>query len=305
MERLKQKDLRQYNPKLRAMVLLDNEMSNILNSPSLTSEEKMRIFNRAQTRFLSLFKSADAPARPEFEARQQFELDADELEDDEGEGEQAGIQPDLMQQEGPVSLTRTAPGSASALQGTDEFQDASALSPTLDRTSSSLPAKSWKGAIQVHWNRQPKLDSLLDLIEKNPHVMSQDSDSQLVYHGTPVTGSRFKDLVQEMFQHKKSHSTKGLEKFLSALHELKLDSSFISNSDMRSRYLGLFHPKKSQSTMSSSGEQHGFGHPPGKRPKILRFIDCNSTSIMISQVYRLAVYCVANKRLTNNNSQKE
>ena len=274
MERLKQIDLRQYNPKLRAMVLLDNEMSNILNSPSLGHEEKMRIFNRAQSRFFSLFKSADASLNSEHNARNQYEPEDGELEDDE-EDDQAGVQADLVQLEEPVSLRRPAADEATALpkqphQEADEFQDASALSPSSIRAAASLPAQGWKGAIQVHPNRQTKLLSLLDLIEKNPHVLTHDSDSQLVYHGAPVAGSKFKDLVEEMFQHKKSHSTKGLEKFLSALHELQLDSSFISNSDMKARYLHQIHPKKTRSIMGSSGEQSGFGHPPGKRPNILR-----------------------------------
>jgi len=54
LTRLKQKQLTSYNPELRAMVLLKDEMDDILMRADLSPEEKLKLFQTAQHRFASL-----------------------------------------------------------------------------------------------------------------------------------------------------------------------------------------------------------------------------------------------------------
>jgi len=54
LDRLKQKQLSSYNPELRSMAFLKDEMDQLLLRTDLSAEEKLKLFQSAQHRFDSL-----------------------------------------------------------------------------------------------------------------------------------------------------------------------------------------------------------------------------------------------------------
>ena len=61
LDRLRQKKVQSYNPTLRTLAFLDEEMDDILNRNDLTVDDKLRLFQTAQTRFKAL--SSTEPAK--------------------------------------------------------------------------------------------------------------------------------------------------------------------------------------------------------------------------------------------------
>ena len=62
LDRLKQKQLTSYQPELRSMVFLKDEMDTILNRSDLPADEKLKLFQVAQNRFASIKSTALQPA---------------------------------------------------------------------------------------------------------------------------------------------------------------------------------------------------------------------------------------------------
>ncbi len=259
LDRLKQRDLKSYNPKLKAVVLLDDEMEDILNRKDLCSEEKMKIFQQAQHRFLSLFKTLDHPALT-------------------GVSEQ--IAPSPHEQ---PALLEAVPGAAAGAPSiglpTEVQQHVLEEEPADDDdddddTARQLPANPSASDFNIPYARQRKANELLSILNKNPQLIASDRENKLLLKGQVVPGSNYRDLFRELYLRSKDHCLTGQNQFLSALHSLNIDSELISNSHCSKLY-----NSQASSSMSSSGNsqfaQSGHGRrrssstPPGHRPKIL------------------------------------
>ncbi len=237
--RLRQHDLRSYDPKLRALVTLDQEMTAVLNRTDISPEEKMTIYQQAQHRFMSLFKTIATTLQSEVPAAAPGQLDQD---DDE----------EVLAAPSAAAAPARVPAAAAAAVA-DEFVTAPTAGPSVHSFVKQLKLPS---------NREPKAFSLMEFIQKHPSLVNFDSHDRLVLNHKPIEGTKFSDLFRELYIHSHSHNIHGLEPFMHALRSLNISPNAISNSNLLD-YL------KSAAPSSQSGKGHRH-NPPGKVSKILR-----------------------------------
>lgn len=203
-DRLRQHDLRTYDPKLRVLACLDQEMTEILNRTDISPEEKMTNYQQAQHRFMALFKTIS----PAMLAAAQ-----------EPESGQSAV----------VAGAAAAPAAAAAAAAPnedDEFFNA--------QTSSGPSMHSFVKHLNLPPNREPKAFNLMENIQKHPSLIAFDSNDQLVLNNRPIVGSKFSELFRELYVHSKSHNIHGLEPFMRALHALHISPTAISNTSLHS-----------------------------------------------------------------------
>ena len=53
-QRLQERSIKEYDPKIRTMAFLQTEIDQLLSDPSLSSSDKLRLFQMAQNRLMNL-----------------------------------------------------------------------------------------------------------------------------------------------------------------------------------------------------------------------------------------------------------
>ncbi len=277
MDRLRQHDMRTYDPKMRALVQLDQEMQHVLSRRDISAEEKMAIFQQAQHRFMSLFNNWSATAQHAPAAAAAAAAD----EDDEDAAAAA-----------PVAAPEAhAPGDAAeAAHGADEFilptlrahattallgaTTASAAPPALAQATAAPSIVSFVKDLRLPTNRHDKALSLIENIQKQAALISYDHLDRLVLNGHPLPGSKFSDLFRELYIHSQEHNLTAQPEFMTALRNLHIKPTAISNSLLLpSLKLTSSPPKHPTPSSSHQAPQTGKGQtpgPPGKKAHILR-----------------------------------
>lgn len=254
-DRLRQHDMRTYDPKLRALVCLDQEMTSVLNRTDISPEEKMTIYQQAQHRFMALFKTLSYSLQNEGPAAGAAAAAADEEEAvNEPSAAPAAAAAAAAGAHGAPLAPRAQPLEPAAAAD-EEFVLASQLSPRPDAGPSM---HSFVKNLKLPPNREGKALSLLERIQKQPALVSFDSNNHLVLNNKPIQGSTFSDLFRELYIHSQSHNLRGQEEFMRALRTLQITPTEISNSQL----LSFLKPP----TQTGKGRSR----PPGSVSKILR-----------------------------------
>ena len=234
LNRLKQKQLTAYNPELRSMVFLKDEMDRILTRNDLPADEKVKLFQVAQHRFDSLKLSVQqqpiAPAKAAAAAATAEGDGAQEAEEEQGSEIEAAMD--------------AAPGPSTAVRAAAPFAAMVAALP-----------KSF----------QKKGTEMVGFFDQNKDKFGIGPAGELAIDGHVIPHSNFQDLYRYLYSTKKEPPA-GFDLFADALRDRNVSHSSISNRNA----LGHLDPFASPAAPPNLGQSgSGRARPPGKRPRIL------------------------------------
>ena len=246
INRLKSKQISQYNPEIRTMAFLQTEIEDILTRNDLTPEDKMGLFHNAQQRFSSLHRKTTEP--------------------------EAVAKPDLSSPAAPAVAAQPAAAQpaddqpvAAADPGSSQAVDVTQLTPSAKRAIDRL-------LVSVPQAHKKKAMSLLSLLSENS-LISADSKGQVIISGKRYDGSNFVDLIHGLYS-KSKKPTPALTEFGSALYELNIPRSLVVNQHLLQSSPSSSLSIKSSLTPTSSSKPaqvRAIEHkPPGGDPSVLK-----------------------------------
>ena len=255
INRLKSKQITQYDPQVRTMAFLQTEIDDILTRKDLAPESIMALFQSAQSRFHSLKRK-----------RTGEDLGPEEEQDVVAAAAQvapiaqavAGGPPPPPQMLGIPEAPAPTPPPPAPFQGIVVTQRRRTTTPTTQRTLDIIPKKHVR-----------KAEALYQVIKEHPEVLSWDEKGQMIIEGKPVKGTNITDLVHSLYTSCSTVLPRGLPQFASALETLNIPKSYIVNKKLfnivdedKPPYL----PSTSSSLKISSTSRSS---PPGDKSKPL------------------------------------
>ena len=231
LDRLRQRQLKDYNPGLKSLVNIQDQIESIINDPSHDDESKHKILCHLQEKFGYLYKkfqnsSANivAPIAPIIPVAPIEEINEGFENDNEEEGNPEGID-----------------------QGADFDDD---LFPLL-----KLPNTYRK-----------KFQLFKDFLAQHREQISSNQQNELILEGRPIPNSSMSDLLRSFYLRNQNMNLIGLENLLAKLRALKVSPHFFSHRDAK-HALKILKKKESQKGKGKSKFLQG---PPGKKPRFLR-----------------------------------
>jgi len=262
-QRMRQKQVQSYNPELRLLTRLDDDMNEILNDTTLPTDVKMRIFDHIKQRFKDV-KASTSTVRTK--VLQPIE-EVNEVEELDNEGEEESQVDEEAEEQ--------------------HYQ----LPPPQKQKARAMDAEVLEG---IQTSRQTKASGLLKKIQAHPDIISINNNNEIVLHGKTIRGSNYVDLFQSLYTHKVAQDTPegnpGHSKFLLALNEINVPASLISST---AQYAKLVELKKTTPTreedfispidspskfaldkttplsVKQGKPMKGNGVPPGKRQRMM------------------------------------
>jgi len=287
-QRLRQKQVQSYNPELRILTRLDDDMKEILNDNSVPVDAKLRIFNEIQQRIKDIKSSNQlnpSIAAAKVAADTQTEVLVEPQLQEMGVGEDAVAARQFQD----VGVGPDAPRYHDIGVGGDEVVEkapaAAAAAAPIEPKNTAFDKIVLK---YVPDNTKTKATQFLSFIQDRPDVICKNEKNEIVIKGKVIRGSNYIDLYKSMFSSHVSGSSPegavGHSQFLNALLDINIPESSISNSKQREKLIQL---KKSKSpsreefqnasdnlpgTPVTTAKQKGEGlnRPPGKHPRILK-----------------------------------
>ena len=231
LERLRQRQIKEYNPSLRTLGQIQEQIEKLFEDPDLSDEGKCKILSHLQERFgllLTQFKNSGSGLSPATDTKQlQVEIKRDHEEP-------------VADEEPAENKMVLAP------------QDASLYSIIPSLVDSKIP---------VQYAR--KFELFQEFLKEHKNEISTNDKKEVVLDGEAIAYSSFPDLLRSLYVRNQDMNLIGSQQFHTKLHELNVQPDMFSNKDTLST-LGRL-DKKSQ-----KHSQTGYGaHPPGKRPRIL------------------------------------
>ena len=280
-----EKQIRQYNPTLKVLANIYQEMDTAMGREDLLPEEKLALYKNAQQRFAKIKQSfsTSAPIIPQAttqhpEPNPLIAPIAAQQANNPNVGVATEIPDATVKTKGPTatSSTLSAPLPES---GEGVFEDA-------------LGSPQHKPVVDFNVDSKfnNKLTQLNALLSKNSSLLSFDPDNgEMICNGQQIKGSSYVHLVRSLYHTSKTHNLNGQDKFISALKELFHGNSQLAPADLieKREYLTHFSSRPSASASTStkttipSPTQHSLrsqlgkgrrfvSHPPGKKIKILK-----------------------------------
>ena len=310
LERLRQKQLKDYNPALKSLVSIQTAMESLLADPDLTDEEKHRILNVLKDKFSTLYSKikntgqlAQSPSVAILPASPQPTVGASVAAPPNVPPPPAAIPPPLVQAVQPSTTADAVPQiAAPPMNKPDEaFEDAAdtvaGVGAEPAGTQSTAETRKWPSLTEL---RLPptfgnKFQSLIDFLNVHSDVISKNAKNELVLDGAPIPNTSFNDLIRSMYVRNKQMNLTGFTNLVSKLHQLKPSLTMFSNQESLAALMNIGRPTQSTPIQSTSRslpppetkEAHGKGLakklagskkrdflktkiPPGKRAKLLR-----------------------------------
>ena len=296
LDRLQQRQLRDYSPELQSMARLQTQMAEVLARKDLSPQDKLSMLSGQQSRFDKIKKDigvlSGGPAPTPAIATPKPDHPKEKAEDDEEEEKDE----ELEEEGGEAKLDFT-------------------FTPTTKLVRQ----------IGVQPQYEQKARNLMSKIRDNPEILRASRTGEIEVNGEPVPGSNFDDLFKSMVGRKQNLNLPGIAQFLGALRQMGVRSNELSGNEVKEIYKGTkphggiqsrlaalrgneqvgteealgedkffnldegayatpkeHRPQPSTSAIprrkpaipaaaasSSKNQQSGKGYPPGKRPKIL------------------------------------
>ena len=194
LNRLRQKQIAQYNPELRTAAFLQSEIDELMSDKQMEPESKLRLLQLAQQRFTSL-RGKHAMERTSLGGiRTQMEDDV--------------IAPPVPPQQGaPLAQGHVAPSAAAQVLPAE-------TNPLID----FLPRRS-----------QDKANKLLHELKRRGAEIREDQNGQMVIADQTIIGSNYKDLLLNLYSSRKNFQPRGQDTFLDALGKANIPHAPIVN----------------------------------------------------------------------------
>lgn len=226
----REKQIRNYDPTLRNLAMLESEIDSLLKDKSMPDDAKLRIIQTSQHRFEQLASRYSGNVAKH-----------EENEVDPAAGATHAT---------PPAAAAVAPAAAAAVDDNEEEVVDEAHGHEVEDRRRILTA--------IPLRYRNKANFVLDLIDKSPNVRVDDR-LRLVLDGKTIVGSNIIDLMNSLYTPRKKFIAIGSQDFLEALRGLNIPASFVSN-----RYLS--NPSRKRVLAASSKDIL----PPGNRVRILR-----------------------------------
>ena len=249
LDRLQQRQIRDYSPELQSMVRLQSQMVDVLAQKDMSADAKIQLLNTYQSRFDKLQKetgvlrsSTTAAAVPTPEAAPVIEEEDEQAEEDE-----------------------------------DPVNEAVAV----EQVSPARRAVRTIGFEPMYENKARRL--MLKLME-NRDVLKANKNGELVVNGQVEPGTNFNNLFQSMVGRTQDLTQPGINKFLGALHQIGVKTDDLSGKELKALYAPRPPPGSVSQRLATlrndpalvephSSKQGGKGFyaasPPGKRARVL------------------------------------
>jgi len=294
--RLRQKQIRDYNPNLRALAEIKLALDDALSNAKLQPHDRNVLVNLLNHRFFSLYKGAkydgliagsapvpiaSAPIAPSIPHPT------------------AAIAPVAQEQVAAEPVVELLP---------DVAFDAQAIQPQVEAATQNEPIAQERRSMQtspplvipsmeqlkITNTYRNKFEKISDEIRKQPHKINVASSGEIVLNGKVIQNSSFTDLIRGLYIRKKGTNIHGEEAFVKVLNEINISPDLISHRVPKGMLTSLLTPTlkgtESPDEYASVGEdspeqeeeQEGEGKrskskkhslkihpPPGKRPRIL------------------------------------
>ena len=281
LERLKQRQIKEYNPVLKTLVDLQAKINTVFDDKTLSPEEKLAQLANLQSKYHSLFeKEKGTMDPPPMVAVPAVPLPPVAAAPILPPGPIAGpIAPNVLPPPQALVQAAQATGSTAATASTTGNQVGFEFMPF--------------NAANLQGTYSRKYNAFVDFLKSKPDTIHANNNNELVVNGITVPNSSVDHLVRSMFMRNRNTNLTGEQEFLDALSSLRMNPKMISHKDAVN---GLKHsnraylsstPNRSSSIsttlplLSTSGSsqspslnsrtsQKGTGKPPpGKRPHIL------------------------------------
>ena len=266
--RLKDKQIREYNPQIRSMSFYQNEIDDILTDNKLSASDKLTLIGVAEKRYNGIKSSTvgTAAVKP-------------------GPTILAGISSGLVPKESASLVTGLAPTAVLAPGAVAADGVAAVDAPTETSTRRILHG--------IPPAMMKKATEMLNYIKEYPEHISYDKKNmEVTINGEAIKHTNFIDLFRSLYSNRRNYNPIGSAPFMSALSDMNAPISLISNKYVWSNLLdnqnlsllnaGLPHApitsrKDSHSTSpyrsSKLGKRRRIGGPPGRKPHVLKVYD--------------------------------
>ncbi len=249
--RLKDKQIRDYNPQIRSMTFTQSEIDDILMDNKLSAEEKLLLINAAEKRYKGIKSTLGASSTPQAPVVL------------------AGMSTGLVPKEPAPPLTglpAVLPGAAAVAAAPD------ADDPVTQRVMRGVPVRMKKKAKEMF----EYIKDYPDLINFNDKTMEVSINGQSIKH------SNFLDLFRSLYSSRRNYTPVGSAAFLSALSDINAPTSLISNrlalSDVLDKQnlsqqipkMKSFVTKKFSHSAGTKRRRLTASSPPGRLPHILQ-----------------------------------
>ena len=286
LDRLQQRQIRDYSPELHNMAVLRNQIAEILGNKNMPDADKLSLLSTYQSHFNKLQKDTGIPSTGVLSAK----------------SSDANVASKTKHTVKTNKSTADSPESdESNVTGDDQETEPDEL--LVDDKPRSLSVQS----LGIQRMYEPKASKLLSKITEHPDILSRNDAGEIVVLGKAEPGTNFDNLFKSMVARNPNLNQPGLDKFLEALRNMGVRSSDLSSRELQVKYsppapagtskfqlaalkaepLSIskvdsadknYKAKATSSSTSSSistikrkKDQSGTGltRPPGQRPKIL------------------------------------
>jgi len=219
LNRLKQKQIAQYDPQLRAAAFLQSEIDDLLSNKQMDPEHKMQLFQMAQQRFTSL--------------RGKHAMEETTLGGIHSQMDDDVVAPAMpAQQVAHLAQGHVTPGAA-----------AQVLPAEANSLIDFLPRRS-----------QEKAKKLLNELGRRGLQIKEDDGGQMMIADEPIIGSNYQDLMSSLYSARKNFHPPGQDTFLDALGKVNIPHTLIGNTQIHSQipHRALTSSQSSTSLFTSS-----------------------------------------------------
>ena len=272
--RLRQKQIRDYNPNLRALAEIKLAIDDALSNAKLQPHDKNVLVNLLNHRLTTLYKCAKSDGLIAGAAASPTELITT-----------TPIAPTAM---APVAQERLAAEPVVELLP-DVPVEAQAIQPPVEAATQHEPVgperKSMQtaGALEMPSMKElnitktytNKFDELSKEIRKHPHKINVSSTGEIVLNGNILPNSSFNNLIRALFIRKRDSNFEGEDEFIKVLNEINISPGLISHKIPKSiltsfrnpEFKGTESPDEYASFVEEPPEQEEAQEGEGKRSK--------------------------------------
>jgi hypothetical protein len=207
LDRLQQRQLRDYSAELQSMAHLQTKMAEILARTDLSAQKKLNLLSGQQNRFdkikkdIGVLSGGPAPAaanKPNLPKDQAEEVEEEDEEDEEKEAEEA------------------------AADARPEFT----FTPTTTLVCQM-------GVASIY---EKKARNLMTKIQDHPEILRRTRYEEIDINGETISGTNFNELFKNMVGPKLKLNLPGIAQFLGALRQMGVKSTELSRIKLQELY---------------------------------------------------------------------
>ena len=263
LERLRQRQIKEYNPVLSQLASIQGEIERVLRTNQLSIDDRLGVLNLLHSRFDNLYKTIKFNGGLTIPEGAAFPvIPANGVPPPPAIAIQAAPQAVLA-----PPFAGVGPGASPVIDQFEPIADPHERQPE-EAGGSFESLKEGKPEKREHYVQTPgpvkypdvanlkiasnfkkKYDELVRKLSPYPHLINISEDGEIVLNGNPIPSSNFNDLLTSLFQNKENLNLAGEEEFYNVLRDLDIKQDNISTKEAKSK---LAHTAPSSEPQSPS-----------------------------------------------------